>query len=365
MSRRRLRTPAQGSPTFNERRGPHAGGRPGRADGRHGRADPRQRCARRISGIPVPEGHPVAGQPLLDPEQQSRTRTELLVLITPHVVHDQRDARALTEDLRSQLINAGLIPQQLQRKGHPGLAQSERPLGSPGRGHGGPDLPAARLRLIIVLWTLGADRFHRRPADGEREDGNPHRRESCLQFDRPGGSRRRDLRGHLQPLRSAAGDPLAARRKRPPARDRQNRGDFADRGRSFADQSELGFACPARGAAAGHRQRPETARRLAAAIGDWVGSAASPRPQDALAAEYRAAGLDYGPPGAALETLDELDRVLGMTPAVLAAIRPHLTLFGPPEPNQATTDPVVAAALALTAQAGPALAAGNQFAPDV
>jgi len=36
-------------------------------------------------------------------------------------VHDQRDARALTEDLRSQLLNAGLIPQQLQRKGFPGL----------------------------------------------------------------------------------------------------------------------------------------------------------------------------------------------------------------------------------------------------
>ena len=39
-----------------------------------------------------------------------RTRTELLVLITPHVVHDQRDARALTEDLRDQLINAAAVP---------------------------------------------------------------------------------------------------------------------------------------------------------------------------------------------------------------------------------------------------------------
>ena len=49
-------------------------------------------------------------------------RTELLVLITPHVVHDQRDARALTEDLRSQLINAGLVPQQVQRQGGSGSA---------------------------------------------------------------------------------------------------------------------------------------------------------------------------------------------------------------------------------------------------
>jgi general secretion pathway protein D len=31
-------------------------------------------------------------------------------------VRDQRDARALTEDLRNQLINAGLVRQELQRK---------------------------------------------------------------------------------------------------------------------------------------------------------------------------------------------------------------------------------------------------------
>src|SRR5215510_117539 len=91
---------------------------------------------------------------------------------------------------------------------------------------------------------------------------------------------------------------------------------------------------------------PENARRLANAIGEWVGSAPAPRPQNMLLAEYGAAGLDYGPPGAPLETIDELSRVLGMTPAALAAIRPHLTLFGPPEPSTATVDPFVAAALA-------------------
>jgi general secretion pathway protein K len=91
---------------------------------------------------------------------------------------------------------------------------------------------------------------------------------------------------------------------------------------------------------------PETARRLVEAIGEWVGSAPAARPQNAVLADYSAAGLDYGPPSAPIETLDELGRVIGMTPAVLAAIRPHLTLFGPPEPNPASADPVVAAALA-------------------
>src|SRR6266849_5130295 len=91
----------------------------------------------------------------------------------------------------------------------------------------------------------------------------------------------------------------------------------------------------------------ESARRLAAAIGEWVGSAPTARSPDAILAEYRAAGLDYGPPGAPLETLDELGRVLGVTPAVLNALRPHLTLFGPPEPNPVGADPAVATALAL------------------
>jgi general secretion pathway protein K len=109
---------------------------------------------------------------------------------------------------------------------------------------------------------------------------------------------------------------------------------------------------------------PESARRLATAIGEWVGSAPAVQPQNA-AADYRAAGLDYGPPGEPLETLDELSRVLGMTPAVLAAIRPHLTLFGPAQPNPAGADPVVAAALAESARATQAPISANQPPPDL
>jgi general secretion pathway protein K len=91
---------------------------------------------------------------------------------------------------------------------------------------------------------------------------------------------------------------------------------------------------------------PTSAQSLAVAIAEWVGSASVVRPQSAILADYRAAGLDYGPPGAPLETLDELGRVIGMTPSILAAIRPHLTLFGPAEPNPASADPIVAQALA-------------------
>jgi general secretion pathway protein K len=109
---------------------------------------------------------------------------------------------------------------------------------------------------------------------------------------------------------------------------------------------------------------PESARRLALAIGEWVGSGPAPRPPNLLLADYRAAGLDYGPPGAPLETLDELGRVLGMTPATLAVIRPHLTLFGPPQPSPATPDPLVATALANVATIEPVVSA-NQPPPDL
>ena len=64
------------------------------------------------SGIPWVKDIPILGS-LLSTQDNTRTRTELLVLITPHVIHDQRDARALTEDLRLNLNHAGLVPQEL------------------------------------------------------------------------------------------------------------------------------------------------------------------------------------------------------------------------------------------------------------
>jgi general secretion pathway protein D len=67
------------------------------------------------SGIPWLKDVPVIGL-LAGKQNNTRTRTELLVLITPHVIHDQRDARALTEDLRQSLFNAALVPTQLNNR---------------------------------------------------------------------------------------------------------------------------------------------------------------------------------------------------------------------------------------------------------
>ena len=64
-------------------------------------------------GIPWLKDVPLLGL-LAGTQNNQRTRTELLVMITPHVVHDQRDARELTEALRAALPNAAMVPQELQ-----------------------------------------------------------------------------------------------------------------------------------------------------------------------------------------------------------------------------------------------------------
>ena len=63
-------------------------------------------------GIPWLKDVPILGL-LAGHQNNQRERTELLVMITPHVIHDQRDARALTNDLREQLINAAATPDLL------------------------------------------------------------------------------------------------------------------------------------------------------------------------------------------------------------------------------------------------------------
>jgi len=99
---------------------------------------------------------------------------------------------------------------------------------------------------------------------------------------------------------------------------------------------------------------PESARQLVSAIDEWIGNTASPRPKDLVLADYRQSGRDYAPPGAPLVSLDELADIVGMTPATLAAVRPHLSLFAPAQPNPARADPVVAKALETIARAGAA-----------
>jgi general secretion pathway protein D len=87
----------------------------------------RDSSSRDNRGIPFLKDLPILGL-LAGKQDNQRTRTELLVLVTPHVVHDQRDARALTEDLRDQLINAAKVPDELGRVRPTGSADPSAPL---------------------------------------------------------------------------------------------------------------------------------------------------------------------------------------------------------------------------------------------
>ena len=60
---------------------------------------------------------------------------------------------------------------------------------------------------------------------------------------------------------------------------------------------------------------------------------------------YRSAGLPAAPPGAAFSDVEDLGLVMGMTPALLDCLRPHLSVYAKGPPDVAQADPIVRAAL--------------------
>jgi general secretion pathway protein K len=112
-------------------------------------------------------------------------------------------------------------------------------------------------------------------------------------------------------------------------------------------------------------ERP-LARRLGAEIADWVGPETEPRHLGAEMQQYVDAGRSYGPPNGPIESIDELQLVLGMTPEILALVRPYFTIHSQSgEPDGSTASPVVRRALALAAGASPIdPGAESESAPD-
>jgi general secretion pathway protein K len=74
-------------------------------------------------------------------------------------------------------------------------------------------------------------------------------------------------------------------------------------------------------------QDAETAQRLVEAIADWKDADDLRRPNGAENADYGSAGLKYGPANAPFQTPGELQRVLGMSPALFAKIGDLLTVY--------------------------------------
>ncbi len=72
---------------------------------------------------------------------------------------------------------------------------------------------------------------------------------------------------------------------------------------------------------------PDLAAHIADAIQDWRDADDLTRPNGAEEADYRAAGLKYEPANAPFETVTELARVMGVTPAIYARVADSLTVF--------------------------------------
>ncbi len=86
---------------------------------------------------------------------------------------------------------------------------------------------------------------------------------------------------------------------------------------------------------------------IAAAIVEWRHPTGPDGVAPAILASYRQAGREFAPPGAPFLALDELASVIGVTPSLLARLRPHLSLYHQGEPDPSLAGPVVVAAIAL------------------
>jgi general secretion pathway protein K len=96
---------------------------------------------------------------------------------------------------------------------------------------------------------------------------------------------------------------------------------------------------------------PAAAMSLAASMIDWRSAVDAPERRGAPLARYQQAGGGYAPAGGPFSRLDELGVVPGMTPEMLARLRPHLTLFTTTDTEPSRYDPVVTQALAVAGDA--------------
>jgi len=71
---------------------------------------------------------------------------------------------------------------------------------------------------------------------------------------------------------------------------------------------------------------PETTAKIVDAIADWRDPDEAKRPNGAEEADYRQAGFKHKPANAPFETVSEVSRVMGVTPAIYARIADTLTV---------------------------------------
>lgn len=108
------------------------------------------------------------------------------------------------------------------------------------------------------------------------------------------------------------------------------------------------------------------ARPLVDAIRDWQDADSLRHADGAEAEDYRAAAIRYGPRNAALENVDELEQVKGMSRALVNRLRPALTIHSrrPFADPFTATAPVIAALSGGASESRDALLAQRRSAPQ-
>lgn len=96
-------------------------------------------------------------------------------------------------------------------------------------------------------------------------------------------------------------------------------------------------------------QTPHQAELLTQSVAAWRQRGAG---RSAEAERYRQAGLPWLPGGRHYQSVGELAQVIGMTPALLAQLAPHLTVHHEGQVRRAAADPLVRAAMDDAAKAG-------------
>ena len=90
----------------------------------------------------------------------------------------------------------------------------------------------------------------------------------------------------------------------------------------------------------------EQAQALSDAILDWRDSDDLKHPNGAESADYKAAGLPYGPKNAPFDTVSELQQVFGMTYDLYSKVEPGITIYsGRSTPSASFGDEVALAAM--------------------
>lgn len=97
-------------------------------------------------------------------------------------------------------------------------------------------------------------------------------------------------------------------------------------------------------------EEPRVADQIASSIIDWRSPGQRSRVTGGSKLDaYKSAGRTLAPLGAKFQTIDDLGLVIGITPRLLALMRPHLTLYTTTDPVRALADPIVAHAMDLLA----------------